>query len=141
MTLNPVAQTSPLRNVAPLNARIPQWTFADRLRKARQELRWEQEQMAEALGVKRVTYAAWETGRNKPDLAELVPTLEAITGITRIWFLGWEDTNGPHPDGGTVTRLYPGQHKSHNWGRKTPLAGGTVSSTTETGSDGYPVAA
>jgi DNA-binding XRE family transcriptional regulator len=132
MSLNPVA---------PLNARVPEWTFAERLRKARRDLGWRQADMAERLGVKPSTYEAWETGRNKPDVADLAEKLEGVTGITRLWFVGWMDGGtGPNP-GGTVTWLYPGGHKSHNWGRKTPRPGRTVTSTTETGSGGYPVAA
>lgn len=91
MTLNPVA---------PLNARIPEWTFAERLRKVRRELRVNQETMADRLGVKASTYGAWETGRNKPDLAELAPQLEAVTGISRTWFLGWTDGGSSTPPSG-----------------------------------------
>jgi transcriptional regulator with XRE-family HTH domain len=131
MTLNPVA---------PIDARVPEWTFAERLRKARRDLGWRQADMAERLGVKPSTYEAWETGRNKPDVADLAEKLEGVTGITRLWFVGWTDGGGtgPNPDG-TVTWLYP--RKSHNWGRVTPIGGRTVSSTTRTGSGGQKVAA
>jgi ribosome-binding protein aMBF1 (putative translation factor) len=90
MTLNPVA---------PLNARIPEWTFAERLRKARRDLKWTQAEMASRLDVKLSTYEAWETGRNRPDVAQLAERLERITGISRIWFVGWADGTPSGPDG------------------------------------------
>jgi transcriptional regulator with XRE-family HTH domain len=87
MTLNPVV---------PLNSRVPEWTFAERLRKARRDLKWTQADMAARLDVKASTYEAWETGRNKPDVAELAEKLEAVTGITRLWFVGWADSTAPN---------------------------------------------
>lgn len=97
MTLNPVA---------PLNARIPEWTFGERLRKVRREMRLNQEDMSARLDVKRSTYEAWETGRNKPDVIELAPRLEEITGISRLWFLGWEGSaTGPNGPAGTNSRV------------------------------------
>lgn len=98
MTLNPVV---------PLNARTPQWTFAERLRKARREVGLNQETMADRLGVKTSTYGAWETGRNRPDLTDLAPKLEAATGISRMWFIGWAESSmeGPGgPGGGANSR-------------------------------------
>lgn len=97
MTLNPVA---------PLNARVPEWTFAERLRKVRRDLKWTQDKMADLLDVKRSTYEAWETGRNKPDVAELAERLETITGVSRLWFVGWADAGFPGGPGGTNTRPY-----------------------------------
>lgn len=78
--------------------RIPQWTFAERVRKARRDLGIRQNDFAERLGVSLSAYSAWETGRNTPDIAKVAPRLEAATGIPRTWFLGWEDES-PHPDG------------------------------------------
>jgi transcriptional regulator with XRE-family HTH domain len=98
MTLNPVA---------PLNARVPEWTFAERLRKVRRDLKWTQADMAARLDVKASTYEAWETGRNKPDIAELAEKLEAVTGITRLWFVGWADAGNPNGGpGGSNPRSY-----------------------------------
>ena len=47
---------------------IPTWDFSDRLRKIRREVaHLTQEQMAAELGASQRAYAAWETGRTKPD--------------------------------------------------------------------------
>jgi transcriptional regulator with XRE-family HTH domain len=122
MSLNPVA---------PLNARVPEWTFAERLRKARRDLGWRQADMAERLGVKPSTYEAWETGRNKPDVADVAEKLEGVTGITRLWFVGWTD-GGTAPDpGGSVTRRYRTPRKSHNWGGGVTHLRGTLAATAE----------
>lgn len=104
--------------VAPLNARVPEWTFAERLRKVRREtLRINQEEMAERLNVKRSTYEAWETGRNRPDVALLSEQLEQITGITRLWFIGWAD-NAPQPGPGTPTGVTKAYLKSQKMGTR-----------------------
>lgn len=125
MSLNPVV---------PLPRRTPTWTFAERLRKARREVGLNQEKMAALLGVKTATLGAWETGRNKPDLADLAPRLEAATGIPRYWFLGWDDSTTPDP-GNSVTSLYrPG--KSHNWdGAGGPWWRTVYSTSAEEGSE------
>lgn len=121
MTLNPVA---------PLNARVPEWTFGERLRKARRELQLNQEAMAERLGVKRVTYAAWEVGQNKPDITELAPRLEEVTGISRLWFVGWADTGSGTPTpGGSVTRRYRTPRKPQKTGGSVTYMGGRVLDT------------
>lgn len=123
MTLNPVA---------PLNARVPEWTFAERLRKARRDIGLNQETMAERLGVKSTTYGAWETGRNKPDVADLAEKLEGVTGISRLWFVGWAD-GGSHPDpGGSVTRWYRTARKPQNAGGSVTYLGGRVQHTADT---------
>jgi transcriptional regulator with XRE-family HTH domain len=86
-------------NIIPMRTGIPQWTFADRVRKVRRDLKWTQGKMAAALGVQEAAYSAWETGRNTPDLAKVAPKLEEITGVDRAWFLGWADNNAPDPEG------------------------------------------
>jgi transcriptional regulator with XRE-family HTH domain len=88
MSINPVV---------PLRLRVPEWTFAERLRKARRDLKLTQAHMSAQLDVKPSTYEAWETGRNTPDVATLAPKLEEITGISRLWFIGWA---GDAPTGG-----------------------------------------
>jgi len=87
MTLNPVV---------PLRLRIPEWTSAERLRKGRRDAKLSQKEIASLLGVKETTYSAWETGRNQPDMIELAPRLEEITGVSRMFFVGWTE---PGPGG------------------------------------------
>lgn len=96
MSLNPVV---------PLHARVPEWTPAERLRKGRREARLTQARISELLGVKESTYAAWESGRNTPDILLLAPKLEEITGVSRMFFIGWVEGTTP-PSGGPVTGRY-----------------------------------
>lgn len=86
-------------NVIPMPNRIPQWTFAERVRKARRDLGLGQKDFADRLGIRLSTYSAWETGRNTPDLAEVAPALESVTGVPRTWFLGWFNDESPRPEG------------------------------------------
>ena len=116
MTLNPVV---------PLRRRPPSWTFGERLRKARREVGLNQADMAKRLGVKTATLGAWETGRNKPDVATLAPRLEDVTGIPRVWFLGWDD--GPQPDPGDfVTSLYRPTQKGPRRGGRGGVGGAST---------------
>lgn len=96
----------------PRPAKVPSaWTFADRVRKVRRELKLTQADFAALIGVGDKAYAAWESGANEPrDLVHAAETLEARTGYDRRWWLGWLDAEIPHPDGpdegnsGTVRR-------------------------------------
>jgi len=97
MTLNPVV---------PLRLRIPEWSFAERLRKGRRDARLSQAEMASLIGVKESTYSAWETGRNTPDVADLAPRLEEITGVSRMFYIGWVTSNNPTPGGEGQTTDY-----------------------------------
>lgn len=77
---------------------IPEWTFGERIAKARKSSGYNQEQMAERLRITASRLKAWETDRNRPrDLTHLVEQIEAITGVSRMWLLGWEE---PSPQGG-----------------------------------------
>lgn len=68
---------------------IPQWTLADRLRKIRRDRHLTQEQMADALGIKAVTWSAWESGRTRPhDVVELAGHIERVFGVPAAWTLG-----------------------------------------------------
>jgi transcriptional regulator with XRE-family HTH domain len=46
---------------------IPEWSFCDRLRKARERAGLEQAALAALLGKKRSTVSNWERGTNRPD--------------------------------------------------------------------------
>lgn len=99
---------------------VPQWSFGDRLRKVRTELGMDQREFATKLQIKAPTLSSYEAGRANPrarDLPGLASRLQALTGVPREWFLGWDDENGPaseetrplltlvHPPG-----LEPGTH-------------------------------
>lgn len=74
---------------------VPRWTFGDRVRKARRELRLSQAALADQLGaalgspLSTQTVGSWESGMNSPsDIVETSRALQEITGIPAEWFLG-----------------------------------------------------
>lgn len=77
---------------------LPQWTLADRLRKIRRDRHLTQGRMAAALGVKSVTYGAWEAGRNRPDdVVAVARHIEELFGVPAAWTLGVLGDSMPHP--------------------------------------------
>ena len=98
--MDSVAGMSNLAEVTPLRGRIPQWSFGDRLRKARREYTsFTQGEMAERLEVTLKAYSSWEAGQsNGPrDIASTAVKLERITGIPKSWFIGWADDEPSGP--------------------------------------------
>jgi transcriptional regulator with XRE-family HTH domain len=68
---------------------LPEWTLADRLRKIRRDRHLTQQEIADALGIKSVTWSAWESGRNRPeDVLDLAVTIERRYGVPAAWTLG-----------------------------------------------------
>jgi transcriptional regulator with XRE-family HTH domain len=99
------------RTISPMSD-VPQWTLADRLRKIRRDRHLTQEQIARELGVKGVTWSAWEAGRTRPhDVVELAGLIEQRFGVPAAWTLGVLNQATPAPrkavDNGTVS-----------WGRR-----------------------
>lgn len=71
------------------NASVPEWDLADRLRKIRRDRHMTQEEFAHELGVKPVTFSAWEAGRSKPhDVTEIALQIERLYGVPAAWTLG-----------------------------------------------------
>lgn len=93
-----------MTNVLPLLRRKkrPTWSFADRVRKVRRELGMTQAQFAELTGFGEKSIAAWETGKNTPNLVAASVKLEETTEIDRYWWLGWDEDGSP--DEGSVRR-------------------------------------
>lgn len=84
--MNTYNNTDPMAHNA---SQIPSWTLADRLRKIRRDRHLTQDQMAREIGVKAVTWAAWEAGRTRPqDVVELAELIEARFGVPAAWTLG-----------------------------------------------------
>ena|SRR5665647_1095202 len=85
--------------------RVPRWTFADKLRKVRTDLGLHQRDFAEKLEVSAPAYAAWESGRTRPqNIVALAKRVEMLTQIPAWWLLGL-DEKSPRPvdpDGGNV---------------------------------------
>jgi hypothetical protein len=105
------------------------WTKGDRLGKALRLADVSNGEMAEVLGVSRNTVGNY--------IADRTPISD---GYIRLWAMrtgvSFEElkygvvTGRPDP-GGSVTRRYRTQHKSHNWGRTVTHLRGTVAATAE----------
>jgi transcriptional regulator with XRE-family HTH domain len=79
---------SGMNSVPPSNG-VPEWNLADRLRKIRRDRHLTQEQIATELGIKPVTWAAWESGRNHPDhVLDVAVAIERRYGVPAAWTLG-----------------------------------------------------
>ena len=89
-----------MSHVTAIQVTPPDWTFGERIRKARRHLGLSQADMAERLGVGRKAYAAWEAEINGPG-TKLVPLCDRLAEMTfwpREWFIGWDDKTPP-PNG------------------------------------------
>lgn len=78
---------------------MPEWTLADRLRKARHSTGMGQREFAVALEVSAPTYSQWEAGNTKPrDVVAIAKRIELITRIPAAWLLGVIESE-PRPSG------------------------------------------
>lgn len=68
---------------------VPEWTFGDRLRKARRVAGLSQAELADALGVSTARLSNWEAGYNLPrDLVRTANAAGVATGVATEWLLG-----------------------------------------------------
>ncbi len=68
---------------------VPEWTFGDRLRKARRLTGMTQRDFATAIGEDSRAYSQWEADNNRPrHLVEVCQAVERITGVSASWLLG-----------------------------------------------------
>lgn len=99
---------------------IPQWTFGERLRKARRDhKRWSQRAFAEALGVTEAAYAQWESDNNRPrDIVAVAQRVQDITGVSANWLLGL--TDDPRPGTALPQMDSNHQHFDYRFGGDSP---------------------
>ncbi|WP_084508364.1 helix-turn-helix domain-containing protein [Nocardia pseudovaccinii] len=77
---------------------IPEWDFADRIRKVRTIAGMDQKAFAEALDVTAGSYAGWEAGRSKPrDPVSIAKRMELLTSVPATWVLGLHEET-PRPN-------------------------------------------
>lgn len=76
--------------VEPQAERVPEWTFGDRLRKAREDAHLDQATIAKMLGVSAGSVSNWEKGRGLPRGGEvkLAQRWSEATGVPVVWILG-----------------------------------------------------
>lgn len=65
-------------------------TFGEKLRTARKQKGYTQEQIAEMLGVAKSTYTGYEKGIREPDLFKIKRLIE-ILGVDSSWLLGVDE--------------------------------------------------
>lgn len=88
---------------------VPEWTLGDRLRKIRRDQHMTQEQIGLELGIKPVTWAAWEAGRNRPDdVVALAVLIEQRYGVPAGWTLGVLNQSIPQQG----RRIFPNQPRA-----------------------------
>ena len=72
---------------------IPEWTLADRLRKARQAIGLGQREFAAKLEVTAGAYQQWEASMSRPrNVVATAKRIEMLTGVSATWILGLEMT-------------------------------------------------
>lgn len=78
--------------------RIPEWTFADRVRKARLSVEMDQKTFAQQIGKTSSAVAQWEAGNSRPrDIVNVAKSIEMLTRIPASWILGVDAPNAPEP--------------------------------------------
>lgn len=71
---------------------VPQWTFGDRLRKARRSAGLTVREFARSLDVGVSSISQYETDRQQPrDLAAFARRVELVTGAPAAWLTGEDD--------------------------------------------------
>lgn len=73
---------------------VPQWTLSDRLRKAREQARLNQAQLAEQLHVAKRTIVNYEAGSVRPNPWVLVGWAR-VTNVDEEWLVGLDVANPP----------------------------------------------
>lgn len=86
---------------------VPEWTFADRVRKIRRETGLTQAEFAQAIEAKDKAYGAWESGTNQPtDIVAVAKRIELAFRVPASWVLGlgpFGSGEGGGPGGGGHT--------------------------------------
>ena len=76
---------------------VPQWTLADRIRKAREANDYSQSDLATITGISRASISHYEGGKTRPSKASL-KLIAMATGVDRYWLLTGE-APGPSTTG------------------------------------------
>lgn len=96
------------------------WTFGDRIRKARRVVGITTDELAQTVGVSKQAVSQWETGATTPrSVHAIARRIQIAYGIPAAWLLGLDEPTGggtwahrgsnPEPAGlssGEVIRLY-----------------------------------
>ena len=83
------------------SGRVPEWTIADRARKARETAQLKQDELAERMGVARSTVQRIEQGVPEPRRTLLI-SWSFATGVDLGWLETGKTPTGPETNGGVA---------------------------------------
>ena len=83
---------------------VPNWTVADRARKAREYADLTQGELADRLGMARTSLARVEQGKAEPRRTTLIG-ISFATGVSLEWLENGETPGGGEPTGGEVCAI------------------------------------
>lgn len=81
---------------------IPEWTVADRLRKARELTGMDARDFAAHVGISRNTVSNYENGKTSRIGRPMLAAWSMATGVPMKWLETGEAPTGPEPDGGLI---------------------------------------
>lgn len=101
---------------------VPQWTLADRLRKAREHTGLEQQEFGELIGVSRATVSNYERGITTNIRRPMLLAWSLGTGVPLQWLSdGTEPTPGDGGDGGVPPAGFEPATYRLKAGRSAPI--------------------
>ena len=92
--------------------RVPEWTMADRFRKARESADMSQDELAKLVGMSRSGIAKIEQGKTEPRRTTLI-SVSFATGVSLDWLENGETPTGDNPGGGDVVRHQGLEPRTH----------------------------
>ncbi len=95
-----------------MGGKVPNWTIADRVRKAREFSGLKQLDLAERVGMARTSLARIEQGKSEPRRTTLI-AIAFATGVSLDWLENGETPAGPEPSGGDVVRHQGLEPRTH----------------------------
>ena len=95
---------------------VPEWTLADRLRKAREVAGLSQARLAERIGVTRDIVTNYESGRT-PARRPMLVTWAVATGVDLRWLEAGGSPTPPrdHVTGRLMVRVHPQEHATRRF--------------------------
>lgn len=101
-----------MTNAITIAGMVPEWTVADRVRKARESAGLKQGELADQVGMSRGGIARIEQGKGEPRRTTLIAVAFA-TGVSLQWLETGETPAGDSPDGGSVVRHQGLEPRTH----------------------------
>ena len=95
-----------------LGGQVPNWTIADRVRKAREFAGLKQLELAESVGMARTSLARIEQGKSTPRRTTLI-AISFATGVSLEWLENGETPAPDSPGGGDVVRHQGLEPRTH----------------------------